>query len=117
MPVYEYRCHNGHHLEAFREMRLFHLSIQCTVCGAEAPRIPSAVRVFGDYPGYESPATGRWVEGRRARDEDFARSGTRAYEAGEREEMARRQVANDRLMDRKIDEGVERAAAELGVRR
>lgn len=96
-------------------MRLSSLPIQCTVCGKEAPRIPSLVRVFGDYQGYESPATGRWVEGRRARNEDLARSGCRPYESGEREEMTRRQAQNEKVLDQRIDESVERAAAELRI--
>ena len=116
MPLYEYRCVNGHHLEAIRPMRLSSLPIQCTVCGKAAPRIPSLVRVFGDYQGYVSPVSGRWIEGRRARTEDMARNGCRPYESGEREEMIRRQVDNERVMDARIDESVERAAAELRLR-
>ena len=116
MPVYEYLCKNGHRLEEFREMRFSSLPIQCTVCGAEAPRIPSAVRVFSDYQGYVSPASGKWVEGRRQREEDFKKTGTRPYEAGEKEEMLRRQQRNDQLLDRAIDDSVERAAAELHLR-
>lgn len=27
--------------------------------------------VFGDYPGYESPVTGEWIEGKRARKYDL----------------------------------------------
>ena len=96
-------------------MRLSSLSIQCTVCGAEAPRVPSAVRVFSDYQGYVSPASGKWVEGRRQREEDFKRTGTRAYEAGEREEMVRRQQRNEQILDRSIDVSVERAAADLHI--
>lgn len=116
MPVYEYRCVNGHKLEAFRPMRESSLPIQCTVCYAEAPRIPSLVRVFGDYQGYESPVSGRWIEGRRARTEDLARNNCRPYEAGEREELVRRQAENERKFDAAVDESVERAAAELRLR-
>ena len=32
-------------------------------------------QVFGDYPGYQSPITGDWIEGRRARKYDMERHG------------------------------------------
>ena len=115
MPTYEYRCINGHRLEAIRPMRESALPIQCTVCFKEAPRIPSAPRVFGDFQGYVSPVSGRWVEGRRARNEDFARTGWRAYEPGEKEIAAKAREANDRKFDAVIDEAVERTAAELHI--
>lgn len=36
---------------------------------------PKASYVRGDLPGYISPATGKWIEGRAARRDDLARSG------------------------------------------
>ena len=96
-------------------MRESALPIPCTVCFKEAPRIPSAPRVFGDFQGYVSPVSGRWVEGRRARNEDFARTGWRAYEPGEKEIAAKAREANDRKFDAVIDEAVERTAAELHI--
>jgi len=117
VPVYEYLCDRGHHIEAIRRMELSSLSVQCTVCGSEAKRIISPVRVFGDYQGYVSPVSGRWVEGRRARDEDMKRNGCRPYESGEREEAIRRAADYERKVEEKIDESVERAASELNLRR
>jgi hypothetical protein len=83
-------------------------------CGQAARKvILTAPRVFGDFEGYESPASGRWIEGRRARLEDFARTGTRPYELGERQEMEKRQADNDRRMDQAVDEAVERTLNEM----
>lgn len=42
--------------------------------------------VMNDLPGYQSPVTGEWVEGRRARREDLKRSGCRPYEGREQEQ-------------------------------
>ncbi len=36
-------------------------------------RPPAAPRVFGDFEGYQSPITGDWIEGRRARKYDLER--------------------------------------------
>lgn len=35
------------------------------------PWKPSTPMTFGDYPGYQSPVTGDWIEGRRARRYDM----------------------------------------------
>lgn len=32
---------------------------------------PQAPATFGDYPGYQSPVTGEWIDGRRARKYDM----------------------------------------------
>lgn len=114
MPVYEYLCERGHHVEAFRPMAESSAPATCE-CGAEARRIPSLVRVFGDLQGYESPVTGKWIEGKRARIEDLKRTGCRPYEEGEKEQYVRRRAEEERQLDRQVDESVERAAAELRI--
>jgi hypothetical protein len=74
---------------------------------------PSTPAVFGDLPGYESPVTGKWVEGRRARREDLKRSGCRPYEGREQEakEAARVQAENDRKVDQLADKMANQAWA------
>ena len=54
-----------------------------------------------DLPGYVSPVTGKWVEGRRARREDLLRTNSRPYEGREQEakEAAKVQQANERKLD------------------
>jgi len=113
MPVYEYQCSLGHVFTELRPVEERNLGIHCP-CGLSATKvILTAPRVFGDYEGYESPASGKWIEGRRARAEDLARTGCRPYEEGERQEMEKRQVANDRRMDQAVDEAVERTLNEM----
>lgn len=46
--------------------------------------------VMGDLPGYESPITGEWIEGRAARARDLKRHGCRPYEDGERQDYQKR---------------------------
>lgn len=114
MPLYEYQCERGHVTTELRSVAHMHDPVDCPACGFPARRaIITPPRVFGDLPGYESPATGRWIDGRRARAEDLARSGCRPYESGEREELVRRQAANDRAAERAVDEAVERSIHEL----
>lgn len=113
MPMYEYQCAQAHVTLEFRAVEARGTPAVCR-CGLPAAKaILTAPRVFGDYEGYESPATGRWIEGRRARLEDLKRSGCRPYEAGEREAAAARAAANDRALDAAVDEAVERTLTDL----
>lgn len=71
---------------------------------------PTTPMIFGDLPGYQSEATGLWVEGRRARREDLKVSGCRPWDGmeSEKKEAARqRQYAEQRL-----DASLTRAASE-----
>lgn len=113
MPIYEYQCAAGHVFDGYASVETRHTPQACR-CGLAGHKvILHPPRVFGDYEGYESPASGRWIEGRRARERDFAETGTRPYELGEREEMVRRQAENDRKADQAVDEAVEHTLREM----
>ncbi len=67
-----------------------------------------APTVIPDTPGYVSPVTGLWVEGRKQRREDLKRSGSRPWEGKEQEvKEAQRQKA---YAEQKFDRGLEEAA-------
>ena len=71
---------------------------------------PMTPLIFGDLPGYQSPVTGLWVEGRRARREDLKRTGSRPWEglAQEKQEAARR----ERYAEEKLDASLTKTASE-----
>lgn len=77
-------------------------------------REPIAPQVFGDLPGYESPASGKWIEGRRARREDFKRTGCRPFEglAAERRMAEDHHRHIERKHEARLDESAHRAWAE-----
>lgn len=68
----------------------------------DARQAALAPAVWDDLPGYESPVTGLWIEGRKARREDLKRTGSRPYEGREQEmkEAARVRARNDAQADR-----------------
>ena len=85
----------------------------------DAPsRRADAPAVFGDLPGYESPVTGQWIEGRKARREDLKRTNSRPYEGREQEakEAAKVQRENDRKIDQLAEKIAHRAWAEAPER-
>src|SRR5262245_19445847 len=96
MPVYEYRCLRGHVTEELRTVGLRAVAARCIVCGERAEKaILHAPRVFSDYEGYQSPRSGRWIEGKSARREDLLRAGAIAWEPGIEAQIARTAKANE----------------------
>ena len=51
MPIYEYRCENGHTFEAFQSMSDDALD-ECEVCGAKAQRLLSAPAIHYKGSGF-----------------------------------------------------------------
>jgi len=116
MPLYEYLCPKGHLSTEFRAVHLRSNPLSCTICGHEAVKaIVTPPRVFGDLEGYESPASGKWIEGRRARADDFVRTGSRAWEPGDDKVAARNRVAIQAKNEALIDDAVMKTASELGI--
>lgn len=89
----------------------------------EIPRdyVPEPVGplIVPDLPGYESPATGQWVEGRAQRREDLKRSGCRPWEGREQEvkEQQRQQAYLREINTRALDEAANRAFHQMDPRK
>ena len=116
MPVYEYMCDKHHVTTELRPIDGRLPPTICSSCGRVAVKtILSAPRVFGDFEGYESPASGRWIEGKRQREEDFKRTGCRAYEPGDHAVAERNRVAREVKREAAIDDAIMKTAGELGI--
>lgn len=74
--------------------------------------------IWDDLPGYESPVTGLWVEGRTQRREDLKRHRCRPYEGREQEakEAARHRARADQKLDQAAERMAHRAWAEAPER-
>jgi hypothetical protein len=70
----------------------------------------SVAGVQPDLPGYQSPTTGRWIEGRAARRDDLKRSGARPWEGFDQEKkeaqkrLAEREAKSDAKLEKVIRE-------------
>ena len=117
MPTYAYRCKTcGKPAEDFRTVAERHQGPAC--CGA-----PMAIEIrpayaVPDLPGYESPVTGEWVDGRAARRADLAKAGCRPWEGleTERQEAARKREYRERDLDRLAEKMAHRAWADAPER-
>ena len=67
--------------------------------------------VLADVEGYVSPTTGKWIEGRKARRDDLARSNARPWEGieAEMQEAARQRAYMEAKQDKRIEEAAWRS--------
>jgi len=114
MPLYEYKCPSCGVFDAVGSMATSSSPVACPRCTRISARhFSHAPRVFGDYPGYISPASGKWIEGRKARERDFAETNTRPYELGEWKTNVQRREEAAAKLDAAIDAAIEQTAAEM----
>lgn len=80
-----------------------------------APVEQRAPMIVPDLPGYVSPVSGLWVEGRKARREDLKRTGSRPWEGmeSERKEAARQRAYAEQRSEQKLDAAVRTAYYQL----
>lgn len=113
MPLYEYRCPVGHKFERFYRMAEDSSHALCS-CGELAGKQLSAPVVRGDYAGYSCPITGKWIEGRRAHEENLARHGCRVLETGEASQAERARRNAEENFEKALDETIERELTTMG---
>jgi len=83
------------------------------------PEPRADIHIMPDLPGYQSPTTGLWVEGRKQRREDLKRSGCRPYEGFEQEskEANKYRAEQSARLDQKLYEAAARSYYELSPRK
>lgn len=100
MPQYAYHCACCDKMDsAYRTISDRHNGPEC--CHQKMTMVIVAPAVAPDLPGYESPVTGKWVEGRSARHEDLRRTGCRPYEG--RDAETREHQRQQRYAEQKDD--------------
>ena len=109
MPIYEYECPRcGRVQDAYNRVEDRKNGPVC--CGAETQQVITRAPlgfVAMDIC-YDSPIDGRPITSKAARIEDLKRNGCRPYEAGEKEEWIRRRQQEDKALEKKVGESVER---------
>jgi putative FmdB family regulatory protein len=114
MPLYRYKCsvcRRGR--DIFKKIADIDRTERCGYCNFEMNRQIQAPMVIGDYPGYQCPVTDRWIEGRKAHEENLRRTGCRVLEPGERESYMRNASKTDEALDRSVEESVDGFIANL----
>lgn len=112
MPVYVYECPEHGRFDRVLSLREHVTEVACE-CGRTAPQRLTPTAVLGDYEGYRCPVTDRWIEGRKAHEENLKRTGCRVSEPGEKEEFLRRKARDEATFEASIEESVGRAVAAM----
>lgn len=108
MPIYTYKCPVcARKRDIFKPIAELDRVENCLNCGFAMNRQLSAPMVKGDYPGYACPITGKWIEGRRAHEENLKKHSCRVLEAGETEGAKRAHAAADVALEASVESTVE----------
>lgn len=112
MPLYDTECKNC----GVKETRMIPLSqldnpIICNTCNGSMIRLISAPMVKGDLGSYTCPITGKWIDGRKAHQENLKRHGCRVLEKGESEAAKKYKAKVDEQLDKSIEGTVEKFIA------
>jgi hypothetical protein len=116
MPIYPYKCVNGHITEYQCCLNVYTGDAQnCEFCDELAERIitaPLLVKAAQDVC-YDSPIDGRPITSWDARREDMKRSNCRPYDPEMKTDAARFRKEQDAALDQSIETHVERAIEKM----
>lgn len=110
MPLYDFKCDNGHRFERYVKLADFD-AVQLCDCNAPAVRSISAPMFIAtgiDYV-YDCPITGAHITSKSQHEENLKRHGCRVLETNEKDFKARQREAEEAALERRIDSSVERA--------
>ena len=108
MPIYTYRCPAcSTRRDIFKSLAFLDREEPCEACQTTMERQLSAPAIVADYAGYACPISGKWIEGRRAHEENLARHECRVLEGGETEQARRRGSQEAAILDKEVDNTVE----------
>lgn len=118
MPLYTYQCPKCRCKQpVFKKIAELDEVELCGRDGAEMQRVLEAPAVRGDYPGYECPVSGAWIEGRRAHEENLKKHGCRVLEPGETRQAAEFRAQQDAAFEAKIEQTAEQLVESLPARK
>lgn len=108
MPLYDIRCNrSGSKFERFIPLANFEEPIICA-CHSPATRLISTPLFSVDKTDYACPVSGKRIGSKREHQENLKQQDCRVLEPGESDQAAKRREADDRALDKAIENTVER---------
>ena len=115
MPIYRYRCPDGHRFERHLTVANHQQFVMCQICDVMAEQVitaPTMVKVAVDVR-YTSPIDDTPITSHQARIEDMKRHNCREYDPEEKTDFHNRQKQMDAELDASIDATVEEAIEKM----
>ena len=107
MPLYDFKCQQGHKFELMVPLAEFDNSQHCA-CGTIATRVISPVRFSVENVGYNCPITEEWIGSKSQHENNLAKHGCRVYETGETEAAKKAKASADAEFEKRLDITVEK---------
>lgn len=118
MPLYDFECRTCDiKVEVMQKLIDFDIPQLCGICGKAMERRISAVAIHGDLGGYACPITGKYIDGRKAHEENLKRHGCRVLETGESNAVKIASIKAEQELDKSIDRSVDEFITKLPVKK
>lgn len=114
MPVYDFKCPDGHIFESIAPTGDFRL--ECAHCHQLAEKVwtrRSLPFMRGDYEPYDCPITGKRITGKAEHEANLKKHGCRVSEPGDMQAEVRRRAELDRKADEANDAIIDRVCGEF----
>ncbi len=116
MPMYVFRCEDGHTFERLVPLKEFDKTQLCE-CLTVAHRVIVPVMIGPSYGGYNCPITGKYIEGKAAHEANLKKHGCRVLEAGEAEATEKAREYENKKFEDSVAESAMKFAANLPTRK
>lgn len=114
MPVYDYKCPVcDRRQEIVKKIADLDRLEHCPRCLSTMNRQVVAPMIRPDYPGYNCPITGEWIEGRAAHEANLKKHGCRVMEDGEKDAAISAAKAQEESFLESVGETAARFVAQL----
>ena len=107
MPLYDFKCQEGHKFERHVKLADFELQQKCA-CGAVSQRLISAPLFSVDKTDYTCPITDKWIGSKRAHEDNLRQHNSRVLEPGENELNLQSCKRAEAEFDKTIEDSVEK---------
>lgn len=107
MPLYDFRCEQGHVFERQVKLSAYEEPQYCS-CQSPARRVISTPRFSVENVGYDCPITGKWIGSKREHQDNLSRHNCRVLETGETQINEQRKADAEAKFEKQLDDGVEK---------
>lgn len=119
MPIYTYRCKNGHQFDRFLKLAEYRDPQTCD-CGAESEKkiMPTMINCdMQPWDRYISPVSGKPITSYKERKKDMDAHGCVDYEPSLRKHNTNHMKTEEAKLEKKMDDYVEKSIHEMSSRK
>lgn len=113
MPLYDYKCPEGHGFESFFRMTQDSSSAVCPVCERAATKVLTPPRVTVENVRYRCPITDKVITSKRDHANNLRVHGCHVMEPGEADAIRAANARADAEFERRVGETVEREIEQM----